>query len=89
MREQQVFTKPDGTGEVHFTYVRVYLDGLVAYVYLRSRSVGLTDEYFAPCIGIQDKSVVFLYEFERSRAAGDMREMIVKTEEGRITAVGA
>jgi len=56
-------------------YVRFYFDGLVAHVHLPSQ--GLPEHYLVSCVGMAAASVVFLHEFEHSRQARDLAEMVV------------
>ncbi len=60
-------------------YVRFFLDGLVAHVYL-ARRVPLTAAFLSTCVGFSEATVVFAHEYERSRTAANIREMVVTVE---------
>ncbi len=73
-------------------YVRIYFDGLIARVHLGLRD-RFDDRYLATCLRSADKTIVFAHEFEKSRAASDIKEMVatvVKEEmepNERLTAI--
>jgi hypothetical protein len=78
--ELQPVPKRDGSGPIDVHCVRIYLDGLVAYVYLPHRTDAAKLGYFDFCVGVKDIAVVMTHEFEKSRTYANMREMILVTE---------
>lgn len=81
--ETQIVPRRDGTGVLSVDCVRIYLDGLVAYVYLPRRNDATTSGYFGFCLGVQEVALVIAYEFEKSRTRDNMREMIFASEWSR------
>jgi hypothetical protein len=78
--EQQPVPKRDGSGPIMVHCVRIYLDGLVAYVYFPRRNKALDSGFFNFCVGVQDVTTVMAHEFERSRTAANRLEVISVTE---------
>jgi hypothetical protein len=62
-------------GEQEIEYVRIYFDGLVARVHLELRD-RFDDRYLATCLRSGGNTIVFAHEFEFSRAAADIKEMV-------------
>jgi hypothetical protein len=81
--EIQPVPKRDGSGPVDVHCVRIYLDGLVAYVYLPGRTNATGSAYFDFCVGVRDVAVIMTHEFEKSRTHENMQEMIRVTERSK------
>jgi hypothetical protein len=62
-------------GRHEVEYVRIYFDGLVARVHLALRE-SFDERYLATCLRSGDKTMVFTHEFDRSRTAADIKEMV-------------
>ena len=83
------------TGErLEMNYVRVYFDGLVARVHVSLRD-RFDERYLGTCLRSGESTIIFAHEFENSRTAANIKEMIdTVAEEGLepqspLTAVGA
>jgi hypothetical protein len=57
------------------SYVRFYFDGLVAHVHL-ALGQQLPQDYLRTCLGLSEKTIVFVHDYKTSRTARDMAEMV-------------
>lgn len=75
-------------------YVRIYFDGLVARVHLALRE-SFDERYLGTCLRSNEGTIVFAHEFEASRTAANIKEMVATVaKEGiyppsRLTAISA
>jgi hypothetical protein len=75
-------------------YVRIYFDGLVARVHLALRE-SFDERYLGTCLRSGEGTIVFAHEFEASRTAANIKEMVATVvKEGmeptsRLTAIAA
>ncbi len=63
-----------GMAPVRVPYIRFWFDGLVAHFHVDSRS--LPADYLATTLGAADPCIVFVNEFEDSRAFANFKEMV-------------
>lgn len=75
-------------------YVRIYFDGLVARVHMALRE-SFDDRYLGTCLRSGEGTIVFAHEFEASRTAANIKEMVATVaKEGieppsRLSAISA
>lgn len=62
----------DGSFHSDVAYARFYLDGLVAHIHILSGQE-VNSDYLNTCLGFQDQSLVFLYEWDGSRASENLK----------------
>lgn len=82
--ERKTVLRMDGSTDSETEYVRFYFDGLVAHVHL-ANGHDFDEDYLSTCLGFQRETIVFLHEFERSRTAADIKEMVLTVERERTT----
>lgn len=71
---EEKFVPMRGLAPVRIRYIRFWFDGLVAHFHLDPR--GLTTDYLATTLGGADPCIVFVHEFEASRAFDNIKEMV-------------
>ena len=74
----------DGSFGTEVSYVRFYFDGLVAHIHL-GVGIQFTAEYLSTCMRLEEATTVFAHEFEDSRTAANIREMVEVVEKDRMT----
>lgn len=79
--ESRRFEAMDGMIDkaLEIPYVRFFLDGLVAHIYL-TKQAPLSAAFLSTCVGLGESTVVFAHEYNVSRTARDIKEMVVAVE---------
>jgi hypothetical protein len=86
LERKPIILDANGSSLEEIAYVRFYFDGLVAHINIPDgQSFG--PHFLNTCLGFQDNSIVFLHEYDDSRASADIKEMVTVVHQEQMTPV--
>jgi hypothetical protein len=82
--ERKPIINVDGSDGSTVSYVRFYFDGLVAHVHLPD-GYHLSKDYLNTCLRYDAETIAFVRDFQSSRTAADIAEMVASVQRERMT----